>query len=104
MGDLPPEHVLPLDALPRSDHYRVFSLNVNSHVNLHLLEGVHAHVLTMKETRHTAHTAARLQALYASAQRQFLPGNPKKVYTCKRPKRLNPDVGEHGGVCSLLSK
>ena len=93
-----------MEVLPSSDFYRVFSLNINSHVNTHLLEGIHVQVLAIQETRHTTHTAARLLASYASAQRQFLPGAPKKIYASKRPKRLNPDIGEHGGVCALLSK
>ena len=99
-----PPHVLPLEALPTRERYRVVSINVNSHINTHLLEGVHAHMLAMQETRHTTHTAARLQSGYAAVQRQFLPGLPKKIYASKRTKRLNPDIGERGGVCALLSK
>ena len=90
-----PDHVKPLASLPASSSYKVFTINVNTRTNFKYLQDVQAEVLCVQETRHTVHSAARLTAEFAKDSRLRLPGHPKPMYTTKRTRNPNPDIGEH---------
>ena len=97
-----PKHVIPMMDLPGTTDYKVFSMNINTHTNLKFLCGLQAEVCCYQETRHTYHTVARLARELAVVHHTCLPGSPKTIYATARSRRINPDIGEHGGVLTVL--